>query len=102
MLLWQKTLKKNFYWIQLVVPFVNDYAQECFREIEKRMDKHSKTWYVEDWSFAGRSNGWFVLLCNGDINRVTRRQEEIMEQIVQQYFDDFNKNLLEWYDEHEE
>lgn len=39
--------------------FTNKYAKGCFEAICKL--KYS---WIEDWNFAGRSNGWFILLCN--------------------------------------
>lgn len=77
--------------------FVNRYGQECFEAISKRMNKCSLFWKIKDWSFAGRMNGWFVLICEGDVDKVTLRQEEKMEEIVLDFFIGFNKHLLEWY-----
>jgi len=79
--------------------FTNKYSQKCFDSIMKRLKGASRTWQILDWSFAGRTNGWFVLLCNGAIDCITRRQEEIIEQEVQQFFNEFNQNLLEHYGE---
>lgn len=75
--------------------FANNYAQELTYEIQKRIK--SRTWSVDDWSFAGRSNGWFVLICYGDMERVTPKQQGDIETLVAKYKKNFNKELKKYY-----
>jgi hypothetical protein len=77
--------------------FTNHWAQKCFEQIEKVCK--SKQWRPMDWSFAGRSNGWFVLLCIGDYTKVTQRQIGKIEQIVEYYFINYNIELSKYYNE---
>jgi hypothetical protein len=72
--------------------FTNAYAQRCFREIAKSGYK-----WLDDWSFAGRSNGWFVLLCNGDIQQVQPRTLKRIEDIVESYFQAYGRELAKSY-----
>ena len=65
--------------------FTNHYANLCFNDISKL-----KYGWIEDWSFAGRSNGWFVLLCNGkDISKITDNQFYKIEAIVKKYLENY-------------
>lgn len=72
--------------------FTNPYAERCFREIAK-----SNYRWLEDWTFAGRSNGWFVLLCKGDIGKVRPQTQERIEQIVNSYFQAYGRELAKAY-----
>jgi hypothetical protein len=72
--------------------FTNAYAQRCFREIAK-----SKYVWLDDWTFAGRSNGWFVLLCKGDILHVKPRTLERIEKIVNAYYQAYGRELAKHY-----
>lgn len=57
--------------------------------------------FISDWSFAGRSNGWFVLLCKGDESQVRKSTIAKMERIVEKYYQNYGKafseKLVDWY-----
>ena len=72
--------------------FTNQYANECFNEIKKLKYK-----WIEDFSFAGRSNGWFCLLCNKDVNKITEKQLHKIETIVNNYLINYPINCSEFY-----
>lgn len=74
--------------------FVNKYAQKCFEEIDKPKYK-----WLDDWSFAGRSNGWFALLLNNGYSPEDIQQKSLdrIERIVQKYFDNYGKELENYY-----
>jgi hypothetical protein len=72
--------------------FTNAYAERCFREISR-----SNYRWLEDWTFAGRSNGWFVLLCKGDISKVRPQTLERIERIVNSYFQAYGRELAKYY-----
>jgi len=44
--------------------YTNKYANDCFNEIKSELQ------YIDiiDWTFGGRSNGWFILLSNDDLD----------------------------------
>ena len=75
--------------------FTNVYAQRCFDEIKSKVKP--KDWHIEDWSFAGRSHGWFALICYGDKNDVTDSQMDKMNSIVDKYSKNYSKELEEFY-----
>jgi hypothetical protein len=75
--------------------FTNEWAEECFKKIAKLC--RSKRWSLNDWSFAGRSNGWFALLCDGDSTAVTERQLTCIEEIVEDYFKRYGVELGKCY-----
>ncbi len=79
--------------------FTNKYGDKCFAEIRKVIK--SKKWYVKDWSFAGRSNGWFVLLCNesapGHLEPVTEVQVDKITKIVDKYLSNYGQAMEEFY-----
>jgi uncharacterized protein YegJ (DUF2314 family) len=77
--------------------FANAYAQQLADEVKKKVK--SSYWSVSDWSFAGRSNGWLVLLCDGDPEKMTASQKSQMQSIFDKYWADYNKNLLDFYKE---
>ena len=73
--------------------FVNGYAEECFNEIQKL----GYDW-ITDWSFAGRSNGWFVLLCEGkEVENIRQTQFAKIEDIVNRYLKGYVKRLNSFY-----
>ena len=88
--------------------FTNDYAQDCFDEIKSKVKP--KGWSIKDWSFAGRSNGWFVLICNGDEDYVisgygddvTDSQMDKMNSIVEKYSKNYTKELEKFYGDKKE
>lgn len=75
--------------------FTNPYSARCFKEILRKVT--SRTWRIKDWTFAGRSNGWFVLLCDGDKDRVTENQLNKLEEIVERYFKNYGEELAKYY-----
>jgi hypothetical protein len=83
--------------------FSNSYAQKCFDEIKSKVKP--KSWSIKDWSFAGRSNGWFVLICDGNEDYpvsgygddVTDSQMDKMNSIVDKYKKNYTKELEEFY-----
>jgi len=79
--------------------FTNQYAQRCVDEISDAIDNdgEGKDWYISDWSFAGRFNGWFVLICEGDQESVTEKELSIMEDIVQKYYKNFGMEMARFY-----
>lgn len=74
--------------------FANKYAKRCFDEIMK-----SGYNWISGWSFAGRSNGWFVLLCDIDAveERVRQSTIERITGIVERYFRDYGKEFAKHY-----
>ena len=80
--------------------FTNHWAGECFLQIAKIC--RAKRWTLRDWSFAGRSNGWFALLCTGDSSAVTDLQIERIENIVESYFKQYGVKLAECYPQERE
>ena len=75
--------------------FTNNHSHECFEKIKKVL--RSKRWSIRDWSFAGRSNGWWVLECIGDESAVTQVQLSKIDDIVTHYFNEYGKGLAESY-----
>jgi hypothetical protein len=69
--------------------FTNSYADQLFSEL-------NYSWLC-DWSFAGRMNGWFVLLTSSDLDSIPQRTISRIERIVKKYFDNYNKNLKKYY-----
>ena len=72
--------------------FTNSYADRCYQEI----CRGGYSW-LTDWSFAGRSNGWFVLLCSGEPEKVQEKTLHRMESIVQRYFLNYGRELAKSY-----
>ena len=74
--------------------FTNDYAKRCFDAIMK-----SGYDWISGWSFAGRSNGWFVLLCDIDAveEHVRKRTIYRIKRIVENYFRDYGKEFAKHY-----
>lgn len=75
--------------------FTNFYGDECEAEMNKR--QRSKRWYIADWSFAGRSNGWFALLCKGDSAAVTQKQLDELASVAQRFYSRYGVKLNEYY-----
>jgi len=69
--------------------FTNSYGDRLFAEL-------NYSW-LKDWSFAGRSNGWFVLLTDKDISTIPQRTLGRIEKIVGKYFSNYRKELLYYY-----
>ena len=85
--------EEDFNYEQETGTFTNFYARLCFEDISKLKYK-----WIEDWNFAGRSNGWFILLCNNkDISKITDSQFYKIESIVKKYLDDYVNSLNEFY-----
>lgn len=70
--------------------FTNQYAKKCFEDIKKL-----KYNWILDFSFAGRSNGWFCLLC--DEKKPTDKQLSKIETIVEKYLKNYSKELETFY-----
>ena len=69
--------------------FINSYAERCFNEI-----KNLKYNWIKDWTFAGRSNGWFVLLCkNKKTDSIRPTQIIKIKKIVEKYYINYTKEL---------
>jgi len=71
----------------------NLHSQLCFNEIMQ-----SEYRFIDDWSFAGRSNGWWVLICKGDPSKIKPQTLNRIEKIVQKYFESYGKMLIENFD----
>ena len=67
----------------------NSHSADCFEEIMK-----SNYSFIEDWSFAGRSNGWWVLICKGSESQVRASSLTRIERIVEEYFRSYGKLLI--------
>jgi len=63
---------------------------------DKLFKKLNYKW-LEDWSFAGRSNGWFVLLCRGEESRVRERTIVKLENLVETYLEKYKDELEKAY-----
>ena len=87
--------EEDFNYEQETGTFTNFYARLCFEDISKLKYK-----WIEDWSFAGRSNGWFVLLCNNkDVSKITEKQYYKIERIVNRYLREYVDNLNSFYNQ---
>jgi hypothetical protein len=71
----------------------NYHAEQCFDEIME-----SDYGFVTDWSFAGRSGGWFVLTCDGEESKVRASSLRRIERIVEKYFKGYGKFLATNFD----
>jgi len=67
----------------------NNYSTDCFEEIME-----SNYSFIEDWSFAGRSNGWWVLTCKGSESQVRASSLRRIERIVEDYFSKYGKMII--------
>ncbi len=76
--------------------FTNQYADKCFKEIMR-----SGYGWLQDWSFAGRMNGWFALLCGGDTSVVQTKSLERIEAIVEKYFNKYAEEMVKFYKDYE-
>jgi len=74
----------------------NKLGEECFDEIKQTIGER-EDWYIEDWSFAGRMNGWYALLCQGTEESVSEDDLNTIESIVEKYFKSFNTRFKEYY-----
>lgn len=74
--------------------FTNAYCDEAFRKMLGAAPK-SRRWEIEDWSFAGRSNGWFALMCRGEVSAVTVRQLEKLAAIANKFFSEYGAKFAE-------
>jgi hypothetical protein len=73
--------------------FTNKYAEKCFSEIQKL-----KYNWIKDYSFAGRSNGWFCLLCNDkEINSIRPSQLGKLETIVERFLKNYGQEIELFY-----
>ena len=73
--------------------FTNDYADRCFKEIMRPGYR-----WLTDWSFAGRSNGWFVLMCENDAETEVRAVTLTrIKFIVERYFKNYGAELAKHY-----
>mgnify|MGYP003338795312 FL=1 len=75
--------------------FTNTFAQACFDKITKAVK--SRRWRIKDWSFAGRSNGWFVLMCEGDNTHITESQIHKMDTIVDSFLGRYCEEIRKFY-----
>ena len=69
--------------------FVNPYTLQCFNDIQKNTKN-----FFDDWTFAGRSNGWLVFL---SYKEPTEKVIEKTEMIVQTYWDNFHDEMLKFF-----
>lgn len=53
--------------------------------------------WLSDWSFAGRSNGWFVLIGKGDESKIQARTLGKLENLVKDFFKKYESALEETY-----
>jgi hypothetical protein len=65
--------------------FANQYCGALREEFKNK--------FISDWSFAGRSNGWFVLMCNGSESSVRQSTLNKMERIVKKYYRNYGEAL---------
>ena len=72
--------------------FINEYATKCFKEINK-----SNYSWLTDWSFAGRSDGWFVLIVSDNPIGIHSKSIIRITEIVNKYFDNFEQEFLTYY-----
>jgi len=54
---------------------------------------------LDDWSFAGRSNGWFALLIRKGhfVDEAQQRSINRIEKIIKRYFDEYADELMNFY-----
>ena len=72
--------------------FTNEYASRCFREIARGGYR-----WLKDWTFEGRSAGWFALTCIGDPSQVKEVTLHRMESIIRRYFLNYGVELTKAY-----
>ena len=75
----------------------NSHSADCFKEIMK-----SNYSFIEDWSFAGRSNGWWVLICKGSESQVRASSLTRIERIVEEYFRSYGEMLITSFNSYKE
>jgi hypothetical protein len=68
---------------------VNQLGDEFFNELNYK--------WLKDWSFAGRSNGWFVLICKGDESKIQSRTIAKLENLVEKYLKKYKIYLEQSY-----
>lgn len=68
---------------------VNELGDELFKSLNYK--------WLKDWSFAGRSNGWFVLLCKGDESKIRAKTLGKLENLVEKYEKKYKHALEEVY-----
>lgn len=74
--------------------FQKNYSNRCFKDIKKAMRCN----WIKDFTFTGRSGGWFTLLCEDkDINKITDEQFEKLSKIVEMYLKNYYKELEIYY-----
>jgi len=71
--------------------FTNDYCQDWFNEIQDKTDNKFK-----DWSFAGRSNGWLVLLYDDVFDVTDNETLEIIDTLSKEYFEKYTEAISKW------
>lgn len=76
--------------------FTNEYGDELFQVLDT-YNWGGQKWEIKDWSFAGRSSGWYALLCAGDKDSVRPETLSKIETIVTRYFLQYNRRLKEFY-----
>ena len=69
--------------------FRYSYVDKWYKEI-MRSDYN----WIKDWSFAGRSSGWIVLLCTGDSEAIQQRTINRLEVITEKYLKNYEKKLI--------
>lgn len=77
--------------------FTNRYCDKLFKEICFYVTGND-SWEISDWSFAGHSNGWFALLCNGDEDAVTDDDIEKLTELILKYWHNYNKAITIFYE----
>lgn len=72
--------------------FASMYCQKCYDEIQK-----SKYDWITDWGLAGRSGGWFVLVCSGEKEKIRTSTLERISNIVNKYIDNYSREIRNFY-----
>jgi len=69
--------------------FTNQYGDKLLSELNYH--------WISDWSFAGRSGGWFVLITDRELHKIPDRTLIRMERIVEKYFRNYGSELSKFY-----
>lgn len=98
--------------------FANNYSQECFDKCVKAFDstlkrllrgkkfaerwEYEEAWRLDDWSFAGRSCGWYAITLNkrGYWEPETKQDWLLIEavsKVVNKYIENYSKRLYKFY-----
>lgn len=88
-------ISQEFYEFEAETGIVScTHAQDCFNEIKRKLKYN----WIKDWSFAGRSGGWFALICEGkDPDKIRESQINKIASIVDKYEKSYGQELLKTY-----